>query len=299
MSKFALIVACIPAYNEQRDIGPVIIKTSKFVDKIIVCDDGSNDLTSEISNQLGCDVIVHSSRIGKGAALKDLFEKALHIGADIIVTLDGDGQHNPEEIPSLIEPILNSEMDIVIGSRFIKKYNDVPPYRAIGNNVFTSFTRLLSNPNFEVLTDSQSGFRAYSKNVIEYVKIHEKGMGIDSEILISASNGSFKVVEVPISVSYVGSEGSSLNPVHHSLDVFNSLFKIASEQKPLLYFGLPGVIMILVGLIMGFRVISIFMDTRTIATGSGLISVGLVVIGFLATTTAVVLQVILNNRKNL
>lgn len=298
-SSVTLIVACIPAYNEERDLGPVIIKTSKFVDKIIVCDDGSTDLTSEIAKRLGVDLIVHDKRLGKGVALKNLFEKALGLKADIIVTLDSDGQHHANDIPVLIAPILSGDADIVVGSRFIRKSKDVPPYRVIGNSVLTSFTRLLSDDTFRDLTDSQSGFRAYSKNVIEYVKIHEKGMGVDSEILISASSGSFKIVEVPISVSYFGSEGSSLNPVHHVLDVFQSLFKIASEQKPLLYFGLPGVIMIFGGLIMGFRVVSIFLDTRAIATGSGFISVGLIVIGFLATTTAVVLQVILNNRKNL
>jgi glycosyltransferase involved in cell wall biosynthesis len=294
-----LIIACIPAYNEERNLGPVIIGASKFVDKIIVCDDGSSDLTSEVSKRLSCDLIVHQNRRGKGVALKDLFERALDLGADIIVTLDADGQHHPKDIPALIKPIRDDGIEIVVGSRFIGKNKDVPPHRVIGNSVLTSFTHLLSNKNFKDLTDTQSGFRAYSKNVIEYVKVREHGMGVDSEILISASGGSFKVVEVPISVSYFGSEGSSLNPVHHSLDVFYSLFKIASEQKPLIYFGFPGVIMILAGLVMGFRVLSIFLDTRAIATGSGLISIGLIVIGFLATTTAVVLQVILNNRKNL
>ena len=294
-----MIIACIPAYNEEKNLGPVIIKTSKFVDKIIICDDGSTDLTSEISKRLDCDLIVHHNRRGKGAALKDLFERALSLGADIIVTLDADGQHHPKDIPALIEPILDSGLDIVVGSRFIGETKDVPSHRVIGNSVLTSFTNLLAGKSFKDITDTQSGFRAYSKNVIGYVKVQEQGMGVDSEILISASSGSFKVAEIPISVSYFGSEGSSLNPFHHGLDVFSSLFKIASEQKPLLYFGLPGIIMIFAGLVMGFRVLSIFLDTRAIAIGSGFISIGLIFIGFLVTTTAVVLQVILNNRKNL
>lgn len=294
-----LIVVCIPAYNEERDLGPVIIKASKFVDKIIVCDDGSTDLTSEVAKRLGCELIIHDKRLGKGVALKDLFEKALDLKGDIIITLDGDGQHYPKDIPALVAPIQSGDADMVVGSRFIGKSKDVPHHRVIGNSVLNSFTRLLSNDNFRDLTDSQSGFRAYSRKVLEYVKILEDGMGVDSEILISASGGSFKVVEVPISVSYVGNEGSTFGPFHHSLSVLNSLFKIASEQKPLIYFGLPGVIMILGGLLLGFRVLSIFMDTRAIATGSALISVGLIVIGFLATTTAVVLQVILNHRKAL
>ncbi|MCL4435513.1 MAG: glycosyltransferase family 2 protein [Thaumarchaeota archaeon] len=296
---FELIIACIPAYNEERDLGPVVVKTSKFVDKVIVCDDGSTDLTSEIASRLGCDLIVHKKRLGKGAALRDLFEKALSIGGEIIITLDGDGQHYPDDIPRLIAPVLAGTADIVIGSRFSNKGNSIPLHRAIGNNVMTSFTNLLSSESFKGLSDSQSGFRAYSRKVLTYVKVSEQGMGVDSEILISASSGSFNVVEVPISVSYNGHEGSTLNPVHHSFDVFYSLLRIASEQKPLVYFGLPGVIMILGGLIMGFRVLSIFLETRSVAIGSAFISVGLIVIGFLATTTAVVLQVILNERKRL
>lgn len=294
-----LIVACIPAFNEERDLGPVVVKASNFVDRVIVCDDGSSDMTSEIARRLGCDLIIHKKRLGKGAALKDLFEKALDLGANIIITLDGDGQHHPEDIPALLDRIKNGNANIVIGSRFLKKSKDVPSYRIIGNSVMNSFTRLLSSENFGKLTDSQSGFRAYSKNVLEYVNVREKGMGVDSEILISASDGSFKVVEVPISVSYNGREGSTLSPVHHTLDVFYSLLRIASEQKPLLYFGLSGLIMILAGFLMGYRVLSIFLETRGIAIGSAIISVGLIVVGFLSTTTAVVLQVLVNAKKKM
>lgn len=294
-----LIVACVPAYNEERDLGPVVIRTSKFVDRVIVCDDGSTDLTSEVARRLGCDLIVHSRRQGKGVALKDLFERALELEEDVIITLDGDGQHHPDNIPALVNPILNGDADIVVGSRFLGKSKSVPFHRVVGNNVMTTFTRLLSDESFEDLTDSQSGFRAYSRKVLEYVKVREQGMGVDSEILVSASGGAFKVIEVPISVSYIGREGSTFGSVHHGLDVFYSLFRMASEQKPLLYFGLPGLIMILGGLLMGFRVLSIFLDIGAIAVGSAFISVGLIVVGFLATTTAVVLEVILNERKKL
>ncbi len=294
-----LIIACIPAYNEERDIAPIIIKTLKFVDKIIVCDDGSTDLTSKIAQNLGCELIIHKKRLGKGVALKALFERALELRGDIIVTLDGDGQNQPENIPSLIENIQNGNVDMVVGSRFLTNSKDVPLYRSIGNSFFTSFTSLLSDEGFRDLTDSQSGFRAYSRKVLKYVKIQEQGMGVDSEILVSASKGSFKVNEVPISISYIGNEGSTFGPVHHSLDIFYSLFKIASEQKPLLYFGLPSLIMIFLGFLMGFRVLSIFFENGAIATGSAFISVALIVVGFLGTTTAVVLQVIINIRKKI
>jgi len=292
-----MIVACIPAYNEERDLGPIVIKAAKFVDKIIVCDDGSNDLTSEIAKRLDCDLIVHEHRLGKGVALKTLFERAIELKADIIVTLDGDGQHRPEDIPGIIEPILNGDADIVVGSRFINDYNNVPTHRIIGNNVMTSFTRLLSSDVFKDLTDSQSGFRAFDKSILEDIKLKEKGMGVDSEILIAASKNKIKIKEVPISVIYNGDEGSTFGPVHHGFDVFYSLFKIASDQKPMLFFGLPGVILIIIGLFFSFRVLNIFYDIGEIAIGSALISVSLMVIGFLSITTAIILQVIQNNKN--
>jgi len=287
-----LIVACIPVYNEERDLGPIVIKTSKYVDKIIICDDGSTDLSSEIAKRLGCDVIKHNRRLGKGVALKDLFEKALDIGGDVIVTLDGDGQHFPKDIPLLIEPIQNKDADMVIGSRFLGKTNSVPFHRAIGNNAMTSFTRLLSDENLKDLSDSQSGFRAYSRKVLEHVRVRERGMGVDSEILISASSVDFKITEVSISAFYSGNEGSTFGPVHHGFDVFYSLFKIASEQKPLVYFGIPGLLMILGGILMGFRVLNIFLDNQAIATGSAIISVGLAIVGFIAIMMAIILRVI-------
>lgn len=292
-----MIVACIPAYNEERELGPVIIRTSKFVDKIIVCDDGSTDLTSEVARRLGCDLIVHKNRLGKGAALKDLFAKALEIKSDIIVTLDGDGQHDPRDISTVIDPILKGEVDMVNGSRFLSKSKIVPHHRIIGNSVFTSFTRLLSMESFKDLTDSQSGFRAYSRKVLENVKIKEEGMGIDSEILISASESDFTVIEVPISVYYKGDEGSTLGLAHHSLEIMRSLLRMASEQKPMLYFGIPGLFMILLGVITSFRVLRIFIDTTAIAVGSAIISIGLIIVGFLAMVTAVVLRVIMRSRK--
>jgi|TARA_B100001971_G_scaffold65136_1_gene59901 glycosyltransferase involved in cell wall biosynthesis len=294
-----LIIACVPAYNEERDLGPVVLKTMKFVDKVIVCDDGSTDLTAEVAKQLGCNLIIHNSRLGKGIAQKALFEEALDLGAKIIVTLDADGQHSPEDIPALIEPILGGGIDIVNGSRFLKKSKEMPLHRVIGNNILTSFTRLLSNEAFKELTDSQSGFRAYSRKVLENVRIKEKGMGVDSEILINASTGSFKVKEVPISVSYDGNEGSTFNPINHGLNVFYSLFRLASEQKPIVYFGLPGLILVIAGILMGFRVLNIFLDIGVIAVGSAFISIGLIIVGSIASTTAIVLQVFLNQIKKI
>jgi glycosyltransferase involved in cell wall biosynthesis len=116
-----LIVACIPAYNEEDTIAKIILLTKKYVDKVIVCDDGSTDLTGEIAVGLSALLIKHTQRKGYGDAIRSLFNEAIKLGADLVVTLDGDGQHNPDELPRLIEPILCGNADMVIGSHFIDK----------------------------------------------------------------------------------------------------------------------------------------------------------------------------------
>ena len=242
-----LIVACIPAFNEEQNLASVVTKVSKFADKIIVCDDGSTDMTREIAVKLGCDLVVHSRRLGKGVALKDLFEKALDLEGDIIVTIDGDGQNNPDDIPALINPIFQGEVDIVVGSRFLDKSNDIPFHRVIGNNVFTSFTRLLSSENFKDLSDSQSGFRAYSRKVLEFVKIQTKGMGVDSEIIISASDSSFKITEIPIVLHKDGRVDSQkhLNTISDGI----STLKFFLIFCPRILYFIPSLLIALLGVL--------------------------------------------------
>jgi glycosyltransferase involved in cell wall biosynthesis len=132
IEKKPFVIACIPAYNEEKTIAKVIIKTQKYVDKVIVCDDGSKDMTSEIAERLGAIVIKHERNMGKGEALRNLFKKAMELNADIVITLDGDGQHDPDEIPSLINTLKEEKADIIIGSRFLLNEKNVPGYRAIG-----------------------------------------------------------------------------------------------------------------------------------------------------------------------
>ena len=126
-----LIVAGIPAYNEEKTIAKVILLTKKFVNKVIIVDDGSNDMTKEIAEALDAEVLVHKENLGYGASLRSIFHKAREIDADILVTLDADGQHDPRMIPRIIKPILNGEADIVIGSRFLGD-TDMPKYRKFG-----------------------------------------------------------------------------------------------------------------------------------------------------------------------
>jgi len=194
------IIACIPAYNEEENIAKVILQTKKYVDKIIVCDDGSTDMTYEIAKALGVEVVRHEQNRGYGAALATLFKKAREEKADIMITLDGDGQRNPNDIPKLIKPIVDGEADIVIGSRFLEKgHEDVPRYRKIGIAIITKLTGAVS---YREVSDAQSGYRVYNKRAIELIKPAEAGMGASTEILLKAHEHGLKIKEVQTKILY-------------------------------------------------------------------------------------------------
>ena len=113
----------IPAYNEEKNIGRIITELKKIADTIIVCDDGSSDMTSEISENLGAVVVKHEKNLGYGSAIKTIFEKASEINTDVLITFDADGQHKVDDIQSVLGPIKNDQADIIIGSRFLEKTN--------------------------------------------------------------------------------------------------------------------------------------------------------------------------------
>jgi len=156
------ILVCIPAYNEGKVIDGVIKKCFKFADHVVVCDDGSTDDTYEVADAAGAHVIRHSTNIGKGEALRTLFKFALHSKDDIIVTIDGDGQFLPEEIPKLVSNIKQKKSDIVIGYRF-DDATDMPNYRRFGNKILDKMANMATQIS---VRDTQSGYRAYSKDVI-------------------------------------------------------------------------------------------------------------------------------------
>ena len=123
----------IPAFNEEKNIASIIVKLKKFVDTIIVCDDGSTDSTADIAQNLGAIVISHPKNLGYGAGINSIFNKAKEIDSDILVTFDADGQHRIEDIKKVIEPIEKNNADLVIGSRFLNDAKEkIPAYRKPG-----------------------------------------------------------------------------------------------------------------------------------------------------------------------
>jgi len=215
-------IACIPAFNEAPTIGQVVAQTRKFVDNVFVIDDGSNDQTPLIAKAAGATVVRHDKNKGYGAALKTIFRTARIKGADVIVVIDGDGQHSPDEIPRVLEPILSGDADVVIGSRFAHgNRNSIPSIRKVGLAVLNVATRMLG-PR---ILDSQSGFRAYSRNAVDVIDPYIDGMAAGSEILVQANRSHLKIVEVPTTCKYE-SEDSFQKQFLHGFDVLLSLVRL-------------------------------------------------------------------------
>jgi glycosyltransferase involved in cell wall biosynthesis len=289
--KVILIAIGIPAYNEEKNIAKIIIRLQKVADKVIVCNDGSSDLTGEIAERLGAVVINHPKNLGYGAGIRSIFHKAKELDIDILVTFDADGQHRVEDIQTVIEPLIKNEADISIGSRFLgKDGSNVPRYRKAGIKTITNITNTSSDLN---LTDSQSGFRAYSKKVLQEITPSEYGMGVSTEILIKAGKKGFKIKEVPIVVLYEG-DTSTHHPVSHGISVIMSTMKFISIEHPLKFYGIPGISFLGVGLFFILWTLQLFAATRQIITNVSLIGIGAIIMGTMLTMTSIMLYSLVN-----
>jgi len=287
----------IPAFNEEKNIGKIIITLKKITNHIIVCDDGSSDLTREIAEGLGAKVISHKKNMGYGEAIKSIFNEAKKNETDILVTFDADGQHRPEDIMSLTKPIIDQHAEIVIGSRFLKNETDMPKYREIGVKVLTKVTNMSIKEN---LTDSQSGLRAYQKKVLENITLTDSGMGISTEILIKSHQKEFRIVEVPIQILY-GKDTSTHNPVSHGTSVLLSTIKYTSIQHPLKFYGIPAVIFLVVGMSFMIWTFQIYAESTTVVTNIVLVGIGTLLLGAVLMISAILLyslvSVVQDNRN--
>jgi glycosyltransferase involved in cell wall biosynthesis len=247
------ITLILPAYNEEVSVGSVVLLARRYVDRVIVVDDGSLDRTAEVAANAGAEVVVHTTNKGKGMAFKTGFEAAE--GADIIVTMDSDGQHNPADIPKLVVPILKGEADIVNGSRYISGHKtDTPVYRRLGQTILDKVTIMNSGVK---ITDSQSGFRAFAASTKDIFRFKAQGMDIESEMLADAGNYGLRVKEVEIDVRY-DVDCSTENPLRHGLNVLVKILKDLEFNKPLYCFTLPGLIFGIAGLYMGLLFLRTF-----------------------------------------
>ena len=276
----------IPAFNEEKNIASIILKIKEKFPNIIVCNDGSTDMTKEIIEELDVITINHEKNLGYGAGIRSLFLKAKELNADILVTFDADGQHQIKDIEKVVQPILNNESDIVIGSRFLdKSEKNVPKYRKVGIKVITKFTNSTIK---EKLTDSQSGFRAYSKKVLNDIIPIEVGMGISTEILIKCSNKNLKISEVPIKILYEG-DTSTHNPILHGSSVIMSTIKYTALQRPLTFYGIPSVIFLILGGIFAYYSIEYYVEVGRLNTNLTILAAATNIVGLFLLITAILL----------
>ena len=281
------IIAAIPCFNEELFIGSVALKTKDYVDQVVVIDDGSTDKTAMVAEKAGAIVVSHGSNKGKGAAVSSAFEYAKKAGCKALVLLDGDGQHDPKYIPSLVNPVLDDKADMVVGSRYMAIKSSIPGYRTWGHRVLTFFTNLGSRVK---LTDSQSGFRAFSTKALEALTFAEQGLSVESEMQFLANDASLRVTEIPISIGYYGRAKRS--PFAHGVGVLNSIMGLISRRIPLFFFGVPGLVMLGFGFWEGFRVISGYETYHEFYLGPALLAVLLCVVGALSLFTGLILNTI-------
>lgn len=279
------VIAVIPAYNEERFIGSVVIRARQHVDRVIVVDDGSTDATGAIAAAAGALVLRHEPNQGKGAALNTGFQKARDLDAEAVVLLDGDGQHLPEDIPRVVQPVLDGQADMVVGSRYLGLESDIPAYRRLGQRVVTTMTNTCSGVP---CTDSWSGYRAFSRRALHSVFFGESGWGVDPEFQFQAREHGLEVIEVPIVAVY--EEQAKRNPFAHGFKTVNAILRMVSQHRPLLYFGVTGFLLLGAGLVAGLWVVERFNTVRVLPTGIALISVLLIIIGMLSLFTGIILH---------
>lgn len=291
------VTVILPAFNEEVSIGSMVLLSRYYADNVVVVDDGSSDRTAEIARKAGAEIIVHEVNKGKGAALKTGFAAADHLGADIIVTMDSDGQHNPAEIPKLIEPIIRGEADIVNGSRYLNGLGkNTPSYRRVGQTILDGVTNLNSGLQ---ITDSQSGFRAFSASTKDIFRFKAQGMAIESEMLADAGKSGLRVTEVEIGVRYdVGC--STVNPIKHGFGVLLMILNDIEFNKPLYYLTVPGLILGISGLIMGTFFVKDFTTGESLYFGPTMLMLLFIIVGSFMALTGILLHsisIILNDTR--
>jgi glycosyltransferase involved in cell wall biosynthesis len=283
----SFVIAAMPAYNEERSIAKMVLGCKKYVDQVVVVDDGSSDATASIAEAPGAYVVRHEKNSGYGAALRSCFETARNLGAEKMVIIDSDGQHDASEIPELLDP-LNNGCDLVIGSRFCDgNSKDIPAYRKVGMKVLDVATSVAGGVS---VTDSQSGFRAYGRRAIESIYIKDSGMSAGSEVLLQAKDNDLSIKEVPIHCRYDVERASTQNPVSHGVKTLIKILHDMELRRPLYYFTVPGILLAAVGVGMGLDFLRVFYHGGSLAYGPMLLMILMTLVGSFLAMTGIILH---------
>jgi glycosyltransferase involved in cell wall biosynthesis len=275
------VIACIPAYNAEKSIRSLVDKTKDYVDEVIVVNDGSLDNTALEAQDGGAKVINHPENLGYGSAISTCLKAGLGDGADIIITLDSDFQHDPSEIPILVKPIIEGNCDIVTGSRFVNERGDktMPSYRKFGITMLTGITNMMAHT---AITDATTGFRAYSNYAARFLTEMKftSSMGASAQILIEAHRSGLRIKETQVHISYgTGFDKSTQNAVSMGVNILTSILRYITIRRPLTLIGLPGLAVLCMGTVGLFMLLDTFGITRAVPIGLGMFTVGTVVVG--------------------
>jgi len=253
-------LAIIPCYNEEATIGSVVLMAKRHVNEVLVVDDGSTDDTAKIAKEAGATVISHKRNRGKSPAIKTGFRYVLDNGFDYVVTIDGDGQHNPSEIPVVLENVVNNGHDISIGFRS-GNGTEMPIWRRIGKRVL-DYATSFSNGGF--VTDSQCGFRAFNKKAVKGItsRLNGDAFSAESEQLIKAHELGLNVVNTHVSCKYKNLDTSTKNPASHGFSVLRYVIWLVAERRPLLFIGVPSFVLIILGIFFAIITLQYYNQTH-------------------------------------
>jgi glycosyltransferase involved in cell wall biosynthesis len=235
----------------------------------------------------GATVVKHAVNSGYGAAIRTIFAEAKKRNPDVLVIIDADSQHNPAEIPNLVKPIVEGGYDFVIGSRKGQAAS-IPLYRRFGQKVISRSVNVLTQGN---LSDTESGFRAFSRKAIAALELKENGMAVSAETVAEAARLNLKITEVPITVTYT-EDSSTLNPVSHGLGVITRIMAMISEQRPMFFFGLVGMFLVAIGLVAGVFALRLYSQSGVVSVGWALVAIFFLILGALSFYTGLTLHTI-------
>lgn len=291
------VVVGIPCFNEEHAIGSVALLARRHADEVVVFDDGSLDRTVQVASAAGAKIVRAPKNMGKGHAVRSAFRYAREQGFDVLVLMDGDGQHDPDEIPDLVAPLAEGAADIALGFREGER-TQMPAWRRAGKRVLDYATKAGGAKH---VTDSQCGYRAFGRRAIEVMadRLTGDGFGIESEQLVHANDAGLSTQNVPISCKYEGLDTSTKGPVAHAIEVLSNIVELVTRRRPLLSIGVPSLLLLLGAVALGIYTLQSYNRLHVFSVGYALVTATLALLGTLGVFSAIMLNVLVLLEKRL